>query len=648
MKLLRALQERVVEPLGGEVPVPIDARVVATSTRDLAAEVAAGRFREDLYYRLAVVTLHVPPLRARRADLPALVEALAGRVAERARVAPRAFPPETLERLAEHAWPGNLRELENAVERVLVLGGGEGGEPEPVVPEELAFLARGLPDEAERIARDALAHGLSIEALGSGHDRGGPARAAREPERRGASAGALAARARVPPPPGEPRPRRRGRRDRPGGRSVTTHRARPHALRLALAALAVPLALAAGGRAQEDAGPAAGLADPDPARAQAAAAELRALGDEGEARVWEGFAAAGPHARRARARWVLENAGPASAAPAAERLADPDAAVRGSLARFLGRVEVPGQARARVTEALVGLAREETAAAVRAELGTALAALGGEQAVAGMLELVRLWPAPERTELALALAQERAAREAVLELVPRALGAGEGAGGEGELPPDVLGALLPAYGRALADRPGGGDTPRERAPLLIGMRHPAPAVRLGAGGGARRARPAAGGARAHRARRPAPRGARRRGRRPARGRAPPRDPRARTRARPRARAGRGERARAPGRPGRSAPRPALALPRPPTSRARTAIVAGLDARARAAMERAEGVLEGLLAERADLATEGGREDQHDLLQPVGPARAPARRRTCSRAGAARPTSSCSSACARCT
>ncbi len=160
VKLLRVLQEREVEPLGGEEPVPIDVRVVATTNRDLRGEVAAGRFREDLYFRLAVVTLRVPPLRARTADLPELLETLVPRIAERVGKPARAFSPAACERLARHPWPGNVRELENALERVHVLG-GEG----PVAAEELSFLGEAVAGAAEELARAALAGGLLIDDL---------------------------------------------------------------------------------------------------------------------------------------------------------------------------------------------------------------------------------------------------------------------------------------------------------------------------------------------------------------------------------------------------------------------------------------------------------------------------------------------------
>ena len=162
VKLLRVLQEREVEPLGGS-PEPVDVRIVATSGVDLRAEVEQGRFREDLYFRLAVVTLRVPPLRSRLAELPAFVELLSARITERTRTTARPFGPEALRRLTEHSWPGNLRELENAVERVQVLAPEGGGE---VGPEELEFLGEEGEREVERIAREALAQGLTAEEMG--------------------------------------------------------------------------------------------------------------------------------------------------------------------------------------------------------------------------------------------------------------------------------------------------------------------------------------------------------------------------------------------------------------------------------------------------------------------------------------------------
>jgi DNA-binding NtrC family response regulator len=181
VKLLRALQEREVEPLGADRPVPVNARVVATSNSDLWREVGAGRFREDLYFRLAVVVLTVPPLRARLSDLEELVRVLLPRIAERAKRPVRSFTPAALERLRSHSWPGNVRELENALERVLVLG--DGG---PVEAHELGFLAESVAGAAADLARAALSSGLSIDALALammelalGEERGNVSAAAR-------------------------------------------------------------------------------------------------------------------------------------------------------------------------------------------------------------------------------------------------------------------------------------------------------------------------------------------------------------------------------------------------------------------------------------------------------------------------------------
>jgi DNA-binding NtrC family response regulator len=163
VKLLRVLQERRVEPLGGE-PEKIDVRFVATSGLDLQAEVEAGRFRGDLYFRLAVVPVRVPPLRARLGDLPDLVADLVERIAERNRVEPRPIGAEALARLAAHAWPGNLRELENALERVTVLAPPTGGE---IGGEEFSFLETPTVGESVRLAREALASGLTIQEMES-------------------------------------------------------------------------------------------------------------------------------------------------------------------------------------------------------------------------------------------------------------------------------------------------------------------------------------------------------------------------------------------------------------------------------------------------------------------------------------------------
>ncbi|MFZ5587500.1 MAG: sigma-54-dependent transcriptional regulator [Thermodesulfobacteriota bacterium] len=125
VKLLRVLQERTFERVGGNQPISVDVRIVAATNRDLAAAVAQGRFREDLFYRLNVVRVELPPLRERKEDLPALVAHFVRRyAAEMGRAAP-AVSPEAMALIYDYAWPGNVRELENALERAVIMAGDE-------------------------------------------------------------------------------------------------------------------------------------------------------------------------------------------------------------------------------------------------------------------------------------------------------------------------------------------------------------------------------------------------------------------------------------------------------------------------------------------------------------------------------------------
>lgn len=125
VKLLRAIQERAVRPVGAAAEHNVDVRILSASHRDLAAFVADGRFRQDLYFRINVITLEVPPLRDRSDDIPELASHLLARLAVREGGAVRTLTPDALERLRRHAFPGNVRELENLLERACALCDGE-------------------------------------------------------------------------------------------------------------------------------------------------------------------------------------------------------------------------------------------------------------------------------------------------------------------------------------------------------------------------------------------------------------------------------------------------------------------------------------------------------------------------------------------
>ena len=124
VKLLRAIQESEFERVGGVKTIHVDVRIIAASNRDLEADIKSKRFREDLFYRLNVVPIHLPPLRDRLGDLPALIEHFVVRCNERLGKAVRGFGDEALAALARYGWPGNIRELENLVERMVLFAGG--------------------------------------------------------------------------------------------------------------------------------------------------------------------------------------------------------------------------------------------------------------------------------------------------------------------------------------------------------------------------------------------------------------------------------------------------------------------------------------------------------------------------------------------
>jgi transcriptional regulator with PAS, ATPase and Fis domain len=121
VKLLRVLQEREIRPVGADRTVKVDVRVIAASNRDLAAEVEKGRFREDLFYRLQVIPIQLPPLRERRSDIPILVQHFLDKYNAKRQGTPVQIADEAMVHLWEYDWPGNVRELENLVERMVIL-----------------------------------------------------------------------------------------------------------------------------------------------------------------------------------------------------------------------------------------------------------------------------------------------------------------------------------------------------------------------------------------------------------------------------------------------------------------------------------------------------------------------------------------------
>ncbi|MCX7948596.1 MAG: sigma-54 dependent transcriptional regulator [Treponemataceae bacterium] len=125
VKLLRVLQDRKLIRLGGSRPIPIDVRIIAATNKNLEEAVREGRFREDLYYRLAVIRLHIPPLRERKEDIPVLAQRFTERFARELGRYPRRLSAEVLQFLDRYPFPGNVRELENAIERAVILSEGE-------------------------------------------------------------------------------------------------------------------------------------------------------------------------------------------------------------------------------------------------------------------------------------------------------------------------------------------------------------------------------------------------------------------------------------------------------------------------------------------------------------------------------------------
>src|SRR5262249_6000079 len=138
-KLLRVLQEKTIERIGGKKPIEVDVRFIAATNKDLQEAVQKGTFRSDLFYRLNVITLTIPPLRERISDLPLLVRFFCTKYSQKIGRKVLGVSPQTLKILMRNDWPGNVRELENVIERAVVLGTSELILPEDL-PEQLLEL----------------------------------------------------------------------------------------------------------------------------------------------------------------------------------------------------------------------------------------------------------------------------------------------------------------------------------------------------------------------------------------------------------------------------------------------------------------------------------------------------------------------------
>ena len=159
-KLLRVLQEQEIVRVGESLPRKVDVRIIAATNRDLQTMIADGTFREDLYFRLAVVPIALPPLRERREDIPLLAEHFLKRACERHKCGELRMDREVFAMLSAYSWPGNVRELENTIERMSVLAEGE-----TITIEDLPENIRRPPNHAANVLLELPPDGLSIEQV---------------------------------------------------------------------------------------------------------------------------------------------------------------------------------------------------------------------------------------------------------------------------------------------------------------------------------------------------------------------------------------------------------------------------------------------------------------------------------------------------
>jgi two-component system, NtrC family, nitrogen regulation response regulator NtrX len=165
-KVLRVLQEQVVEPVGGTSGVRVDVRVLAATNKELPAEIRAGRFREDLYFRLNVIPIFVPPLRDRKDDIPLLAEYFMAGFAHEYGRRTKALDPGAVAALQEYTWPGNVRELRNVIERLVIMVPGDA-----ISGRDLAFLEGPLAPESEPPAGGDPGQALTLQTARSRFER---------------------------------------------------------------------------------------------------------------------------------------------------------------------------------------------------------------------------------------------------------------------------------------------------------------------------------------------------------------------------------------------------------------------------------------------------------------------------------------------
>jgi two-component system, NtrC family, response regulator len=162
VKLLRVLQERQLERVGGREVIPLDVRILAATNRDIKRETTEGRFRDDLYYRLVVVTISIPPLRDRLEDLSLFATHFLERFSAEYKVRARAFSSEALTAMRAYGWPGNVRELENRIKRAIIMAQGRRITPADL---DLPTKVEDAPSVSLKEARNATERRLLVDAL---------------------------------------------------------------------------------------------------------------------------------------------------------------------------------------------------------------------------------------------------------------------------------------------------------------------------------------------------------------------------------------------------------------------------------------------------------------------------------------------------